>query len=369
MSLGDFNKPSTPYFLSHSVGLLPATAEAGLTRDYFNPWAAGRSDLWPRWLETIAAWKRALAPVIGAGAMDICPQTNISSALTKILFALPERKGRTKIILTEDDFPTAGFVFEQGRRIGLDPVIIQGGAPLADPDAWSRACADDVRVVHVTHVFSNRGVRSPVAEIVRRAKAAGACVIVDVAQSAGALPVDAARWGADFVVGTSIKYLCGGPGAAWLWVNPDYAAEYAPADVGWFSHEDPFEFDIRNFRYAAGAARFWGGTPSVAPYAVARAGAEAIAAAGVTAVDTHAQGLLDRLLARLPSEAVLSHVKPSERGAALIVRPRMIDEARAALKEENIVHDERLGGFRFSVHLYTEETEIDRLAEVLKGFA
>ncbi len=368
MASGDFNKPPHPYFLSHSVGLAPLAAEAGLARDFFNPWAAGRADLWPLWLEKIDAWRRALAPVIGADPADICPQSNISSALTKILFAIPEKKGRRKIVLTEDDFPTAGFVFAQGARIGLEPVFLKGGAALADADAWSAAFADDVRLVHVTHVFSNRGLKTPVAEIVRRAKAAGATVIVDVAQSAGAVPVDARAFGADFIVGTSIKYLCGGPGAAWMWANAETSGDYAPADVGWFSHENPFEFDIRNFRYAKGAARFWGGTPSVAPYVLARAGAEAIGAAGPAAIEARSQALIDRLLARLPPETVLSHAKSGERGAAFILRPRRLDEARAALAEEKIAHDERMGGFRFSVHLYTEEDEIDRLARATEAF-
>ncbi len=368
MTPPDFAKPAHPNFLSHSVGLLPATAEAGLTRDFFNPWAAGRSDLWPHWLARIDDWKAALAPVIGARAVDICPQTNISSALTKILFSLPPRPGRTKIVLTEDEFPTAGFVLQQGKRIGLEPLLLKGGPHLADPDAWREAFAGDVRLVHVTHVFSNRGVKTPVAEIVARAKAAGASVIVDVAQSAGAVPADAKGWGADFVAGTSIKYLCGGPGAAFLWVNPDGAADCAPADVGWFSHENPFEFDIRRFAYAQGAARFWGGTPSVAPYVTARAGAEAIARAGPEAIEARSQALLDRLLARTPADAVLSHARRGERGPAVIIRPGNADGARAALIEEGVAHDERMGGFRFSVHLYTEEAEIDKLAGVLQRF-
>ncbi len=365
MTSAGFSKPEHPYFLSHSVGLLPLSAEAGLSRDFFNPWADGRSDLWPHWLERIEAWRRALAPVIGAAPETICPQTNISSALTKILFSLPERRGRKKIVLTEDDFPTAGFVFEQARRIGLEPVFLKGGPHLADPDAWAPAFADDVALLHVTHVFSNRGVRAPVAEIVRRARERGAVVIVDVAQSAGAIAVEAARWSADFVVGTSIKYLCGGPGAAFLVADPSSAGAAAPADVGWFSHENPFEFDIRNFRYASGAARFWGGTPSVAPYIVARAGAEAIGAAGVAAIERRTQGLLDRLLARLPAEVVLSHARAGERGASVIIAPRRPDKARAALAAEKAAYDERMGGLRFSVHLYTEEAEVDRLAGAL----
>jgi selenocysteine lyase/cysteine desulfurase len=144
--------------------------------------------------------------------------------------------------------------------------------------------------------------------------------------------------------------------------------ECAPADVGWFSHESPFEFDIRRFRYSPGAARFWGGTPSVAPYVIARAGADAIAGAGPAAIEARAQALIDSLLARVPAETVLSHARRGERGAAVIIAPRRSAEARAALNEEGIAHDERMGGFRFSVHLYTEEWEIDRLAGALAGF-
>ncbi|MFN0023376.1 MAG: aminotransferase class V-fold PLP-dependent enzyme [Parvularculaceae bacterium] len=364
----NFNIPPGPYFLSHSVGLLPVTAEAALTRDFFNPWAAGRSDLWPHWLAAIDAWRAALGPVIGASPADICPQTNISSALTKILFSLPGDARRQRIVLAEDDFPTAGFVLAQGARLGLGPDFIARGAPLADPDAWGPAFGDDVRLVHVTHIFSNRGVRAPVAETVARAKAAGAIVIVDVAQSAGCVPVDCTGWGADFVVGTSIKYLCGGPGAAFLWVNPAIAATLAPADVGWFSHENPFEFDIRNFVYASGAARFWGGTPSVAPYVMARAGAAEIGSAGVAAIEAHNQALLDQLIARLPAEAIVSHAIHGERGSALVVRPRELAAARLALTEEAIAHDERMGGIRVSAHLYTDETDVDRLARVLEQF-
>lgn len=364
-----FAKPAGPYFLSHSVGLQPLAARASLDAAYFAPWAAGDGATWTRWLAAIDGFRESLAGIIGARAQDVCPQTNISSALTKVLHAAPADPRRRKIVLCDEDFPTVGFVAGEARRFGHEPVFIKGAAALADPDAWAEGYGDDVAFLHVTHVFSNLGLKAPVGEIVRRAKAKGVITIVDAAQSAGAVSVDAAAWNADFITGTSVKYLCGGPGACWLWVNPDIAPRCAPSDVGWFSHENPFEFDIRHFAYAPAAKRFWGGTPSVAPYVIAKAGIDAVASAGADAIAARNQSLLDRIIDALPAGAFASHVKKGERGAAFIFLPRDPDGAKAALNEAKIAHDARAGGLRFSVHLYTDDKEAEALIAVLRRFA
>lgn len=368
MSRELFNKPSGPYFLSHSVGLAPLAARAALENGYLGPWEAGDSAVWTKWLAAVDAFTAALAPAIGAHADDICPQTNISSALTKVLFSLPVKKGRARIVLCEEDFPTVGFVLAQAERLGLKPIFLKSGAHLADPDAWKEAFSDDVHLLHLTHVFSNLGLKTPVAEIVARARAKGVITVIDAAQSAGGVVVNADEWGADFLTGTSLKYLCGGPGASFLWVNPSIAPRCAPADVGWFSHEDPFEFDIRRFAYAKGAARYWGGTPSIAPFAIARAGAELVAGVGVSAIAAANQARLDRIFAALPAEAFASHVKKGERGCSFIIRPRDADRAAAALAEEKIVFDRREGGLRFSIHLYNDEDDIEKLIGALRPF-
>lgn len=361
----EFHRPPGPYFLSHSIGLLPHEARVSIESGFFAPWAAGGGATWTRWLETVDRFCESLAPVIGARARDICPQTNVSSALTKVLFSLPVAPGRTKIVLSEDDFPTVGFVAAQAERLGLRPVFLKGGPRLADPDAWAEGCREDVHLLHVTHVFSNLGLKTPVAEIIARAKARGVITVVDAAQSAGSIEVSAHDWGADFLTGTSVKYLCGGPGACFLWVNPEIAPRCAPADVGWFSHEKPFEFDIRRFAFAEGAKRFWGGTPSVAPFAIASAGADILRRTGVRAVALRNQRLFDRITEALPPDRFLSHVKERERGCSFILRPRSLEEARAALAAAKIIHDERQGGLRFSVHLYTEERDVDLLISAL----
>lgn len=364
----EFNTPPGPYFLSHSVGLAPAAARGALEKKFFAPWSAGDGEVWAHWLAAYDAFRASLAPIIGAEAVDICPQANVSSALTKVVFSLPVRKGRSKIILCEEDFPTIGFVLAQAERRGLQPVFLKSGAHLADPEAWIGAFADDVHLLHLTHVFSNLALKTPVAEIVSRAREKGVITVVDAAQSAGGVEVFAADWNADFVTGTSLKYLCGGPGAAFLWVNPDIAPDCAPEDVGWFSHESPFEFDIRRFRYAPRAARFMGGTPSVAPFIIAKAGTDIIARAGARNIAGANQTRLGNIIAQLPSDAFVSHVNKGERGCSFIIRIREGDAAAAALREEKIAFDRRQGGFRFSVHLYNDDGDADRLVSTLKQF-
>jgi kynureninase len=363
-----FHLPGKHYFLSHSVGAQPRPYDTALARGFTDPWRTEGFDIWEPWFDSLDRFRSGLAPLIGAYADDICPQQNVSSGIAKILPALPERPGRTKIVLTEDDFPTVGFALAQARRAGYELVFLPGGERLADPDAWEPAFQDDVQLVLATHVFSNTSVRSPCAEIALRARERGVFSVFDVAQAAGSVPVCLNDWGADFAVGTSLKYLCGGTGAAFLWASKDTAAQCAPMDVGWFSHAEPFEFDIHHFEFAEGVMRFMGGTPSIAPFAGAGAGHEILNAHGVDMIFKHNQLLLSRLFAALPETATLSSTKEGARGSGALIAVRDYAAAAAALKEAGVGHDTRKGAVRISIHLYNDESDIDALTSVLRNF-
>jgi len=54
-----------------------------------------------------------------------------------------------------------------------------------------------------------------------------------------------------------------------LWISQEKLSRCEPVDVGWFSHENPFKFDVHHFRYHEITLRFWGDTPSVLPYCLA----------------------------------------------------------------------------------------------------
>jgi selenocysteine lyase/cysteine desulfurase len=363
-----FQVPEGIYLLNHSVGALPRAAEECAAR-FFEAWRTRGGGAWDGWLEEVEGFRRALAALLGGSVRDYCPQTNISTAVARLLPALPRRPGRNRVLLSELDFPSVGFAVSQARRLGYEVVFLEADERRTfSLEAWERALTEDTQLVLMTHSLYGNSYLNPVEELVPLARERGIFTLVDVAQSAGVVPVDVAAWGADMVVGSCVKWLCGGPGAGFLWVNPAVAERLEPLDVGWFSHENPFEFDIRRFRYAPGALRFWGGTPSVLPYAVATAGLEAIRKLGVEQVRAHNQALTGRLLAGAVERGlrVSTPLEPTRRGGTAVIDFPQPEQAVRHLQAHGIAVDQRPGfGVRFSPHAYNTQAEVDTVLRLL----
>ena len=351
------------YFLSHSVGCLPKVGPAALTADFLGPWMSGQS--WDLWMDELEGFRAGMAEVLNVEKPSICPQVNVSSALTKILFSLPKPDGRNVILLSRQDFPTIGFVAKQAEHLGYRLKFVEGN--LADFQNWNEAIDAGVAFVLVTHALSNTSHLLPVREICRAARQVGALSIVDVAQSLGAVPVNLQLWDPDFVIGTGVKFLCYGPGACFLYVAEHMMPKCQPLDVGWFSHENPFEMDISNFRYAGDAMRFFGGTPSPAPYVLANSALKQWKDIGLEAAHIRIQSHLTYLHGCLPVGAAISPIQENKRGATLVVKNSHADKIRDRLIEADIKFDQRQEGYRFSVHGYTQESETRRLGDILSG--
>lgn len=193
--------------------------------------------------------------------------------------------------------------------------------------------------------------------------------VVDVAQSAGIVPVDVSHWDADFVVGSCVKFLCGGPGAGFLWVSDRVLHECRPTDVGWFSHADPFEFDIHHFRYAESALRFWGGTPPVLPYVVAANGLETLLGIGIERIRAHSLELTQAIIGSVSRKHLFTPSRPASRGGTVVLDfgDRQA-EAAAALAEAGVHFDLRRSGMRLSPHVYTSKTDIETVVDCLAPF-
>ena len=99
-------------------------------------------------------------------------------------------------------------------------------------------------VVPISHVVFSSAYIQDAKKISRARKQVGAHVILDCYQSIGTLPLDVVDLGVSFACGGSVKYLCGGPGAAWLYVRKDLIEQFAPRVTGWFGNEAPFAFTM-----------------------------------------------------------------------------------------------------------------------------
>lgn len=355
-----------PYVLTHSVGCLPRVARDALDAGYLQPWAHGGGNAWPDWLRGIDEFRGALTDLFGGAPAEYCPQSNLSSGFAKLLAALPPSP-RTVLLAAEESFPSLGFVMSSAQRLGFRTRFLPRDLSPADLAGWSAALTDDVRAVLVTHVHSNSGRVAPVAEIATLCAERGIVCIVDVAQSAGILPQSFPAFGAHAVLGSCVKWLCGGPGAGFLWVRGDLLPELKPIDVGWFSHENPFEMDIHSFRYANDARRFWGGTPSVAAYVIATAGLRTIHELGVDQILAHNRRLMDAFRQELkPAWRVRLPLHPTG-GTSCI--PLGADQPRvaAALSAAGVYFDSRGDVIRLSFHACNEIDDALAVARAWNG--
>lgn len=357
--------PGATYLKSHSVGCQPRAAEAFLRDSLLTPWRE-TGEAWPQWLDAVDAWRAALAGLIGVEARDLCPATNVSAGLSRYLSALGTATDRRTILLAPSAFPTIGYVASGLAAAGWTTRYLPADADVRDVASWITALDDDVALVIAMHVSSNSGALTDIAAVAAAAQAAGARCIADCAQSVGVVPVTPAAWGVDAVLGTSVKWLCGGPGAAWLWVAPQDRTALDPMERGWWSHENPFEMDIHDFRYAPDARRWWGGTPDVAPFILSTAGINEIAAIGVEAIRAHNQTLQTMLRETLEPK-MRQWLWPTDAIGGTLCIDTGADQSRVAetLDRHHLRADFRGTTVRLSFHAYNSAADVEATARAL----
>jgi kynureninase len=356
-----------PYLASHSAGAQPRAAIAALHRHFLDPWG-DTGGAWNAWLAAIDDWRNGLGGLLGVAAQDLCPTPGVGAGLSRYMSALDTATERRTILLAPSAFPTIGYVVSGLAARGWRVRYLPPDADVRVADSWAAALDEDVALVIAMHVSSNSGALADLGAIATAAHAAGARCIADCAQSAGVVPVAPALWGVDAAIGSCLKWLCGGPGAGWLWVAPHDRTLLEPAERGWWSHADPFAMDIHDFRYAPDARRWWGGTPDVAPFVLAAAGIAAITAIGIDAIRVH------NLCLQTALRDQLQHLIPQWRwpdspiGGTICIdvgtdQPRIA----AIIAAESLHADLRGSTLRLSFHAYNGIADVEAAARILRG--
>lgn len=351
------------YWLNHSVGRFIHSGRDQFTQEYFAAWS--QAEPWPTWFKILQKFRQSVANLLNTEPEQVCPQLNVSSALTKFLGALG-RERPIHILLSEEDFPTISFVAKV--MPGAQLHYIPAGLDLTQVATWKEFLTETIDVAILTHVYSNSGQRAPIAELTKECRALGITTVVDIAQSVGIVPIDITRWEADCVIGTGVKWLCSGNGAAFMWLDKNILSTLNPIDVGWFSHVNPFEFDPHHFEYATDAMRFLGGTPSVMPLSIAAYSIDALQKFGIAKISEHNRVITERLIESLPTSWFSSPMSHLQRGGTVVIKPEdeYIGRVETRLNEAGIHFDQRVHGFRFSPHIYTTMNDAERLLEALR---
>ena len=367
MNQHDFCMAEGCYLLSHSVGRPLKNSQQHLAAHYFSPWESSNKEPWQQWLPAVEQFNTALGQLFNAPSEQFCPQVNLSSGLTKLLMSHPRLQQKNcKVLMTQSDFPSMGFAMQKALPKCAQITFIPEYENLTDITVWQRYLTDNIDLVFISHVYSNTGAQAPVHDIVALSKKTNSLSIIDVAQSAGVIPLDLTALNADFMIGSSVKWLCGGPGAAYLWVNPQQIAICEPKDVGWFSHQTPFEFDINHFVYNKGALKFWGGTPSVVPYIIAANSIAYFAALGIDKVRSHNLAMLALIQQQLGKYVVSPTLQHQCSGTAILNFNMQQQHVLNELNSAGISVDARKLGIRVSPHIYNSADAIHKFIAVIK---
>ncbi len=355
------------YLISASLGPVGDRSKRHLN-DYIRAWSEkGAPD--HVWFEDIfpamGRLKRSFAALAGCDPDEVALTTNISIALATIASCLDLTGERTRIVLSELDFPTDGHVWRAlADRTGAELVWLRSPDGRAMPlEVYDAAIDERTALVMVNRVLYRSSAVVDAAAVCAMARERGALSFVDDYHGIGVLPLDLHALGCDLYAAGTLKFLCGGPGCVFLYARRALLPSLRPAITGWFGTAEPFSFDAEHLEYHATARRLEHGTPPAPVYFIAQGGLDVIAEVGVPRIRERQWELQDLVIER--ADALGLEVRTprlrEERGG--VVNVRVGDDAEAichALLDRDVCTDSRGDGLRISPHFFTNEDDVER---------
>ncbi|MBX7083010.1 MAG: aminotransferase class V-fold PLP-dependent enzyme [Nannocystaceae bacterium] len=362
----------TLYMNSNSMGAMHRSAPEALA-DYAAGWARDGVESWDHWTKVVEQTADAAARFFGGSAGNTALNQNVAYFEAAIAGCLDFSGPRRRVVMEALQFPNVIYVWERFRELGAELVLVPSDDGMTVPlERMLEAIDERTAIVPCSHAIYVSGALQDVGAICARAREVGALTMIDVYQTAGAVPIDVAAWGADMVVGGSHKWLCGGPGTAFLWTRPQLRAQLRPRNTGWFAHAQPFAFEPAPIRYADDAWRLMSGTPSIPAYCVAQRAYEPLLEVGVPRIRAHNLALCQIIIDRADAAGLTVHSpREHERRTGFVAVDFPGSEAVSKqLIAERIKHDWRPGcGLRLGPHFYNTEEEVHRTMDRVVALA
>jgi kynureninase len=304
-----------------------------------------------------------IAPLIGAGRGEISLHQNVTTTQAVISSCFDFRGPRNKVVMTELEFPSIQYFYNEQRRVGARVETVPTTDPVRfDLDKFLGAIDETTLLVPISLVLFRSAFIVDARAIIERAHRVGAHVILDVFQAAGALPFDLRELGADFAVGGVLKWLCGGPGVGYLYVREDLRKRFLPALTGWSAHRRPFAFETGAIDAREDSFRYLNGTPHIPALYACQPGLEILNKAGIEAIRAKSIGMTTRLLegAKARGWRVNTPENPQERAGTVSIDCPHAYEVSCELLARDVLIDYRpKAGVRVSPHFYNRENECD----------
>jgi len=354
------------HFNSCSQGALSDSVRGAYER-YLADWDEHGAP-WDYWVDRQEAARRIIARLINADPDEVAVTTSVSAGVSALASGLPFDGTRSKVVVSDFEFPTIGQIWHaqerRGARVVHVPEAADGTIPL---ERFEAAIDEETVLVAVTQVCFRNGSRIDVEGIARLAHESGALVLVDAYQAIGSIPVDVRALDCDFLAAGVLKYLLGSAGLGFFYCRRELVEGIEPTATGWFADRDIFAMDIRDYSPAPTARRFESGTPPIPSVYAAIAGIELMQEIGIAETEAHVRELNSLLLAGLNEldARVVTPRDPEQRGALLCVASADADALVGALERDAVVTSARDGNLRLSAHCYNTADDVRAVLDVL----
>jgi selenocysteine lyase/cysteine desulfurase len=322
---------------------------------------------WDAWMEEVGQAKAAFATLIGARPADIAVFSSVSEATSAVASALEFSGKRSKVVVSEAEFPTVAHVWlaQQRRGACISWAPVHDG--IIDPATYDTLVDDRTLLVSSCHGYFMNGFVQDVARVAARARDAGAFSFVDAYQTVGTMPIDVRALGVDFLAAGNLKFLMGIPGIAFLYVRPELTTTLEPTLTGWFGRSNPFAFDNKTLDWSPTASRFDTGTPPLINAYVARAGMEIITDVGPANIRSWLEILARRLIDGGRARGLTLHgtddVARKTPSTAFVVHDS--HRIEAAMRARGVLPSARGPVIRLAPHFYNTIDDVDRALDLL----
>lgn len=361
----------TTYMISNSLGAMPRRVYDKV-REYADTWAARGVRAWAEgWWEMPGALGDEIGKLIGAAPGEVTTQPNVTMAQAIVTSGLDFSGPRNKIVMVDMEFPSLQYLYHAQERVGARVETVKSHNGISIPLEEVLAAIDETTaLIPISHVLFRSAYIVNVKAIIERAHAVGALVLLDTYQSTGTVPVDVKALDVDFAVGGTLKWLCGGPGVAFLYVRPDRAKHLEPRLTGWMAHRNPFAFEIGAMDYTETAYRFLHGTPAIPALYAAESGVKILQEVGIDKIRAKSMRQTRRLIEAAAEYGFRTTAprNPEERGGTVAIDvPHGYELSRLLLERDILVDYRPKAGIRISPHFYSADEELDyTLGEIKK---
>ncbi len=360
-------------YLDHSaVAPLPAPSAAAIAQ--WSAEAAEQGDtVWPHWYQRIGEVRQRAAQLLHAAVDEIALLPSTTHGISVVAEGYPWQAG-DNVVTLENEFPSNLYPWMNLGDRGVETRRVPAPGGQVDLNRVADACDGRTRIVAISWVGYVSGWRVDVKELAQMVHDRGALLLLDAIQGLGVFPLDVTQTGVDFLAADGHKWMLGPEAAGLFFLRREHLDRLRPVGVGWHSVRQPFDFGRIDLQLRPEAARYEGGSQNMVGFAGLGASLDLLAQFGLSASTSPlAQRVLQLTqfaITRLTESGaeIQSAVEDRHRGGIVTFRwpHRTPEELRRICQEAGIVLSCRGGGLRISPHAYNDETDIERLVEVLR---